>query len=78
MPLFELLPIDKVIPKSATWNTVQTMREYLSYIDQLSPGHVDRLQPTEGETIHAVRRRLGAAARSCGKGLEIKQLEDAV
>ncbi len=54
------------------------MREYLRYIDQLGAGHVGKLRPTDGETVYAVRRRLGGAARSSGKSLEIKQVEDEV
>ena len=78
MPAFDLLPKDEALMKSPTWQGAQMVREYLCYIDQLSAGHVGRLRPTNGETVHAVRRRLGVAARSCGESLEIKQVEDEV
>lgn len=61
MPDLDYLPIDEVLMKSPTWHGAQTVREYLGYIDQLGAGHVGGLLPTNGKTVHAVRRRLGVA-----------------
>jgi hypothetical protein len=78
MPHLDVLPMDGVFKISPTWQKAQTVKQYLGYIDQLGAGQVGRLRPTNGETVHAVRRRLGVAARSCGKSLEIKQMVDEV
>lgn len=78
MPDLDYLPMDEALMKSRTWQGAQTVRGYLGYIDQLGAGHVGRLRPTDRETVHALRCRLGVAARSCGKSLEIKQVEDEV
>ena len=78
LPDFEQVPVEELIPKGSTWNTAETMRKYLGYIDQLRAAHVGKLKPAEGETILSVRRGLGAAAKSSGKELRIKQSDGCV
>ena len=78
MPVFELIPMDDALMQSATWSHAQRLKEYRGHIDQLRPGQMGRLRPTEDQTVHAVRRRLGAAASLFGKKLMIKQQEDEV
>ena len=70
--------MDEVFVNSATREGAQTVREYLSYIDQPKPGHIGRFRPIERETICAVRRGLGVASRLSGEGVIIKQLEDEI
>ena len=75
MPQFNLLPMDTAF---ATREQAQIVREYLGYIDKLEPGQMGRLTPADGETLHAVRRRIGVAARVSQKTVEIKQTKDEV
>lgn len=75
MPEFDLLPMDTAF---ATLEQAQIAKEYLGYIDKLEPGQMGRLTPADGETLHAVRRRLVIAARLSPKALEIKQTKDEV
>ena len=75
MPKFDLLPMD---PTFATLEQARIAREYLGYIDKLEPGQMGRLRPADGETLHAVRRRLGVAARLSQKTLVIRQMQDEV
>ena len=74
-PEFDLLPMDGTF---ATLEQAQIIKQYLGYIDKLEAGKVGRLRPTDGETLQAVRRRLGVAARLSKKTLEIRQMQDEV
>ena len=76
MPTFELVSRDDAEIKSATGKRAELMKEYLSYLEQLGEGQAGKLQPSEGETAGAVRRRLGAAAKLAGKELVIKRNDD--
>ena len=78
MPKFDLLPMDPTVGAFANPKKAQIAKEYLSYIDQLKPGHMGKLRPTEGETLLAVRKRLGVAARLSKKPLEVKQMKGEV
>ena len=78
MPIFELVPQQEAEMKSATGPRSKIMREYLGYVEQVGPGKAGKLQPSEGETVGAVRRRIGAAARRAGKDLVIKRVGDEV
>ena len=74
MPSFEVLPVAEAMLKSATGKRAEIAREYTAFIDKLEPGQAGRLQPSEGETISAVRRRLGAAGKMSGKQLTIRRV----
>ena len=78
MPKFEAIPLSEAKLKSATGRPAQITQEYLAYIEKLEPGQAGRLQPAEGETIAAIRRRLGAAAKLSGKPVTIKRVGDEV
>lgn len=78
MPTFELVSIGEVMTKFATGRRAQTLKEYLGYIEQLKAGQAGRLQASEGESVAAVRRRLGAAAKTAGKDLLIRRDGDEV
>ena len=60
--------------RSSTVRRAQITQEYLSNIEKLEPGQAGRLQPTEGETVAAIRRRVGAAAKLSGKPVTIKRV----
>ena len=78
MPTFDLVSLGEATTKSATGKRAQVLQEYGGYIDQLKPGQAGTLRATEGETLGAVRRRLGAAAKLEGKSLVIKRTGDEV
>jgi len=74
MPSFETVTLDEAIRKTAiVGKRGEILREYLAYLDQLKNGQAGRLSPNDGETVGAVRRRLGAAARLVGMELVIKR-----
>ena len=75
MPEFDLLPMDPVVGVFAKPKQVQISREYVGYIDKLEAGQMGRLRSAEGETLLAVRRRLGMAAKLSGKRLEIRNMK---
>ena len=78
MPNFEMVSLAEAEMKSATGRRAEITREYLGYIDQLQRGEAGRLEASEGESISAVRRRLGAAAKVAGKELVIKRRGDEI
>ena len=51
---------------------------YSFFIEKLKDGKAGHLRPSEGETVQAVRRRLGKAAKLAGKSLEIRRVHDEV
>ena len=74
MPNFDLVPLDEAVKKSATTGKrARIIAEYLRYIDQLKGGQAGKLRAAEGETIAAVRRRLGQEAKQMGKDLVIRR-----
>ena len=79
MPNFQLMPLDEARKKAALGGKRgELLAEYLGYIDGLQEGQAASLKAAEGETVGAVRRRLGAAARLGGKELVIKRVDDEV
>ena len=78
MPTFERIPLGEAKTKTASGKRAHIIAEYVAYIDQLAGGEAGKLQPSEGESVGAVRRRLGAAARQAGKDLTIKRKGDEV
>ena len=42
---------------SATGQRAALLQEYIAYIQSLAPGQAGKLEPGEGETSQAVRRR---------------------
>ena len=74
MPKFEIVPKMEAVKKTATeGKRGQIMALYMFFIEQLKEGKAGKLQPSEGETIQAVRRRLGAAAKMLGKEITVKR-----
>ena len=78
MPRFEILSINEAQANSATGKRAQILREYIAYIEEVPVGQAGRLEAGPGETIGAVRRRLGAAAKAVGKSTTIKRVGDQV
>ena len=78
MPQLDILPIEEAQMNSATGKRAQIMREYVSYIEQIPAGQAGKLSPGQGETLSAIRRRLGAAAKQLGQQIVIKRTDDDV
>ena len=73
MPTFDQVPLREAMLRTATGKTAQINQEYLGYIEQLPEGQAGRLQPSEGESVATVRRRIGVAAKLSGKDINIKR-----
>ena len=73
MPTFELVPIEDATKKTNPSKRARVLEEYVGYIGQLTGGQAGKLQPCEGETPTAVKRRVGAAAKLAGKDLVIRR-----
>ena len=54
------------------------LKQYQGYIKKVTAGETGRLTPGKGETLAAVRRRLGAAAKALGVQLTMKRVGDRV
>ena len=79
MPKFEILTKEEAQNKARfSGERGKIMAMYMFFIEQLKDGKAGRLKPGEGETVHAVRRRLGKAAKLLGKDLVIKKINDEV
>ncbi len=78
MPTFGTLPIGEARAKSATGKRAALLQEYVGYIQSVGSGEAGMLEPGEGETPLAVRRRLTAAAEVLGKDLEVRRTAGAV
>ena len=78
MPKFQVVSVDEALTKSSTGKRAQLNREYMGFIDRLGAGQAGRLDTSEGETVSALRRRLGAAAKAAGKDLVIKRTGETI
>ncbi len=78
MPVFNLIDLQVAQSKTITPKQALIREEYLGYINQLNEGKAGKLEPSEGESAAAIRRRLGAAAKTAGKDIVIKRKENEV
>ena len=78
MPKFEIVPQPDAELKTATEKRAKVLSEYMGFIERLEAGKAGRLEASEGETIGAVRRRIGAAAKLAGKELVIKRVGEQI
>ena len=78
VPTLELVSIEEATIKTNPSKRARILEEYVGYIGQLTAGQAGKLQPSEGETPTAVRRRVGAAAKLAGKDLVIRRAGDDV
>ena len=74
MPTFELVSIERATIKTNPSKRAKILEEYVGYVEQLKSGQAGKLQPCEGESVNAVRRRIGAAAKLAGKDLVIRRV----
>ena len=78
MPEFELVSQAEASLNVSSGRRAETLKDYVGYIQQLSKGQAGKLQASEGESLRAVRRRLGDAGRLMGKDLVIKRTADTI
>ncbi len=78
MPQFDTVPLSEAQLQSSTGKRAALIREYVGYIEQVTPGRAGRLGNSASESLAAVRRRLGAAARYLDKTLVIRRSENHV
>ena len=78
MPTFDTIPLNEARTNSATGQRAALLQEYIGYIQRVAPGRAGKLEPGEGETTQAVRRRLTAASEALGKELQVRRSADAV
>ena len=78
MPMFSTVPIGEARARTITGQRAALLQEYIRYIRSVSPGLAGKLEPGEGETTQAIRRRLAAAAEALGKELEVRRTAGAV
>ncbi len=79
MPEFRLVSLAEAQASTATeGKRALLLREYVGYIDQLKRGQAGSLRPAAGESVAAVRRRLGRAAKAAGKNMVMKRSGDEV
>ena len=79
MPKFELIRKQEAV-ETANHSSKRgkILALYDFFINQLNEGKAGRLQPSQGETIQAIRRRLNAAAKLSGRKLTIRTVNEDV
>ena len=78
MPTFDTVPIGEARANTVTGQRAALLQEYVGYIQRVAPEQAGKLEPGEGETTQAIRRRLTAAAETLGKDLEVRRTAGAV
>ena len=78
MPTFDIVSLAEAESRSASGKRAQVTREYLEYLSRLKSGQAGKLEPSDGETAAAVRRRLGTAAKLAGRNLVIRRRGDQI
>ena len=77
MPQFESVPLQEALSKTARPSKrAEIIQGYIGYLSQLRSGKAGKLQAGDGETIGAIRRRLGEAAKLSGTELAIRRAGD--
>ena len=78
MPTFGTISIGEARANSVTGKRAALIQEYVGFIQGVPPGQAGKLEPGQGETTQAVRRRLNAAAELLGVSLEVRRTANAV
>ena len=73
MPTFSIVSLREAREGSASGKRAELLQEYLGYIQRVPHGEAGVLEPGEGETPQAIRRRLNAAAETLGKRLDVRR-----
>ena len=79
MPKFEVVQKHEAIERATSSSKRgKIVALYKFFIEQLQEGKAGRLQPSEGETVQAIRRRLNKAANLAGKAITVKTVDQEV
>ncbi len=78
MPKFDLVSLQEAMSVTATGKRAQITQEYVGFINRLGAGEAGKLEASPNETVTAIRRRLGSAAKAAGKDITIKRTGDKV
>ena len=78
MPIFGTVPIGEARANTVTGQRAALLQEYVGYVQRVPSGQAGKLEPEEGETTQAVRRRLNAAAETLGVSIEVRRTANAV
>ena len=78
MPTFGTVPIGEARAKSIAGKRAALLQGYVGFIQGVPPGQAAKLEPAQGETALAARRRLTAAADLLGVNLEVRRTANAV
>lgn len=78
MPKFEVIAKSEAKLKTASAKTTARVKEYIEHISRVGKEDAGKVQATAGESLRAVRRRLGTAAKLAGKELHIKRVGDEI
>jgi hypothetical protein len=79
MPKFEMVQKHEAVERAASSSKRgKIVALYKFFIEQLQEGKAGRLQPSEGETVQAIRRRLNKAASLADKAITVKTVDEEV
>ena len=79
MPQFESVSLQEALAKTARPSKrTEVIQEYVAYISQLRSGKAGRIRAGDGETIGAIRRRLGEAAKLSAAELVVRRVGDEI
>ena len=78
MPQFTTTSVEEAQRLTGGGKRQKDLAAYIESVNGLSPGVAGRVVASEGETLSTVRRRLGDAARSSGREIEIRRTDDAI
>ena len=73
MPQLEMVSMSEAKLRTTGNVRGEVLREYIEFIERLTPDQAGKLQPGPGETPRTTRRRLGDAGRLAGTELVIKK-----
>ena len=78
MPQFTTTSIEEAQRLTEGGKRQKDLAAYIESVNDLSAGTAGKVVASEGETLSTVRRRLGDAARTSGKDVEIRRTDDAI
>ena len=79
MPKFESVSLQEALSKTARPSKrTEIVQEYVGYISKLRSGKAGNLNAGHGESIGAIRRRLGEAAKLSNAELVIRRVGDEI
>ncbi len=78
MPNFSTMSVQEALRLTGGGKRQKDLAAYLESINSLDRGSAGVVEPSQGESLSTVRRRLGDAARLSGREIEIRRGEGAV